>query len=232
MVMIARIVFCCGVPILCAMACSIESPATTDESAARSTAQNEDVPLTREAMLTLAERTRLRFRIQESGSLVGGDATHGVEVTTGGVSITPYHWPTGRLADRNSTVAGVPLLLQTTGLFRGGEKPVKVQDLRALSDGRAAIVRESVVEIVQNVSGGIEQSWYFDSEPQGTGDLIVRISTSGQLHAGRTPSGIHFADTQSGLARDIFGARTNFVGPLLLDPSGVRISNGANQEES
>lgn len=118
----------------------------------------------------------------------GGHQTHQVDVTGGLIEITARQ-PQAAATARQST----PLALQTEAIWRGDA----VLDSTALtSELRAANLVETVRgdyrETVRNSPEGIEQSWHFDSQPAGLGELMVAISVTGLDYQGSTPGGLHF----------------------------------------
>lgn len=90
--------------------------------------------------------------------------------------------------------------LRTTWIGReGAPNGAAPSAARVEADGSCSINRMGAVERVHNVDRGIEQSWVFAEPPAGSGDLIIRVSTSGQEYGGRTSRGLHFVDPSTGL---------------------------------
>lgn len=95
---------------------------------------------------------------------------------------------------------GAPLTLETVAVEQGG---TRVDDAapcpRVEADGSLAVERGGVVEHLENGEDGVAQRWSFAAPPPGEGDLTVRVRPSGQAFVGRTETGNHFSDPQTGL---------------------------------
>lgn len=124
---------------------------------------------------------------QRGAGFRGSHDTHQVDVTNGLIEIAAVD-PRAAVVRKSPTFA-----LQTELVARGE----MVFDSTPISSAlRAANVVETVrggyTERVRNAPEGIEQSWHFEREPAGQGDLMVAISASGADYQGSTPNGLHF----------------------------------------
>lgn len=118
----------------------------------------------------------------------GGGAMYSARVTT-----------TGRLSFFSGHDVDRPLELQTVAVLRDGWSASESAHDAIAGDGRLLIHRGRVTEWLANQPTGVQQGWSFLARPDGEGDLIVRVSASGQDLVAVTETGIHFADEPSGL---------------------------------
>jgi large repetitive protein len=125
------------------------------------------------------ERARLAF-VEQAGVFVATVASLDVRVERARVSIAP----------RGSGEAALDLELISLG------RPDAVQARNGVPsrapDGSLRIERASAAETLRGEPGGLEQSWLFAHEPPGTGDLQVKLRTSGMPFVGQTEGGAHF----------------------------------------
>ena len=136
------------------------------------------------ALGPVMERAGLAFR-PAGPALVARGAAHQVDVAGGVIRLTPV--VEGRPASA--------LELETVAIDRGGARLPAAAGAAAIdpATGAARLARGAVVEQVQNLTGGIEQSWRFERAPAGRGDLRVEVAARGQALAAATASGLHFA---------------------------------------
>lgn len=126
---------------------------------------------------------------KEGEDLVGGHATYATRVRGSRLTFTPFHHPQGR----KEPLVGAPLQLETLVVSRGVPQQARAVPSVA-KDGSLELRRAGVVETLRNGDGGVEQSWTFEKQPTGTGDLVVRLHVSGLGYRGETAQGLHFAD--------------------------------------
>lgn len=145
-------------------------------------------------------RTRHAFHALDGGELVGGDLSFGVRVADGEIAIHPE-------AGSASTV-GSALRLRTTSVGRrGAVNTAHAYAIREDDGSVEASIAPAITEQLHNTRSGLEQSWTFDDVPDGTGDLVVRISASGEDFAGTTSTGLHFRDSAKGIGLAMSHAR-------------------------
>ncbi len=149
----------------------------------------------------------------------GGDSTYGVQVATGHLTLTPYHHPDGlpvaetpevgaakpaapppRDAAPDKRLEGAPCEVETIAVIHG-DMPLATQrpTTRVGKLGELELSRGAVVERLKNSERGVEQSWAFDEQPAGDGDLVVRVAVNGQQYSGTTDQGLHFVGKEHGL---------------------------------
>ena len=138
-------------------------------------------------------RARLAFIPDPDGSFRGSHGTYASRVDRQGqLTVTPAHFPRGV----RHPIHGTPLRLRTISLCRGAsclrhqpsEAPLRGQD------GSVAIARGSgVTEQIENRRQGVEQRWHFARQPDGSGDLLVRVALDGAPWVATTGAGFHFA---------------------------------------
>ncbi len=157
------------------------------------------------------EQVHFAFRPSgEAGGFSGGHTTYSVDADARGVTLcaalprdTSTEEDPQRSLDSPGGVAArsAPLRLELSGISRGPGQ-VRAQPSgapRVLEDGHLGVVRGEVVEHFRNLDEGLEQSWELAREPAGDGDLRVRVRASGLEYVGTTASGLHFADSETGL---------------------------------
>ncbi len=152
-------------------------------------------------LASVARRVHFAFRSDPDGA-VGEHSTYSVRVdAVGRIAVTPRPRVAAAARPRGVTAhAGAACVLQTVSVARDAARvavpPVRVQ---VADDGSLALRRSGVDERLRNGEDGLEQSWRFAQRPAGSGDLVVRVSVTGQAHVGATPLGLHFSDPASGL---------------------------------
>ena len=177
------------------------------------------------------------FRPDKKGGFEGGHVTHGARVGAGGrLTVTPYHFPQTRVdrarrsPDANLSAKkrtarkkqkgqkGAPLVLQTATITRGRARLGTDNSAagRVEDHGGYALSRgQGITERLVNSDQGVEQKWAFETRPAGNGDLVVKVSVSGQTYAGATDSGLHFVDPRTKI-----GARYGWA--TWVDAQGKR----------
>ncbi len=208
-----------------AIACDGFDGADPDSPAGNADEVELDAMLERPEVQSLFERTRRAFTARD-GVLVGGDAVAGTQVSSSGISVTPYQWPDdARSPDDTRSIAGAALRLRTASIARGGTELAAVAppEVRLAADGGASVEHAGAVEQVRNTAGGFEQSWDFAAPPEADGDLVVRIAVEGQAYAGRTDGGLHFADPATGLG-------FSYSDAVWIDAAGERTPIAASYD--
>jgi hypothetical protein len=164
---------------------------------------------------TAIERARAAF-FERDGVLFAGTETHRVELDgRGGFFVTPAHdtererafalphvapsEPRPARAQTSRIEAAQAFEAHTASIDRGGVSAAAQPAAARTEDGAAWIARGAVTEVLRDGPDGLEQSWRFAAQPEGQGDLEVRVAVSGMEHVGTTPSGEHFADAATGL---------------------------------
>lgn len=95
------------------------------------------------------------------------------------------------LSSRDGSEPGV--FVRVSRLGRDGSPSVEEAEASRLDDeGRVVIERPGATEIVERHGDEIEQSWRFDSEPSGDGDLVVEVAVEGVRLLEVNASGAHF----------------------------------------
>ncbi|WP_224241656.1 Ig-like domain-containing protein [Hyalangium gracile] len=141
---------------------------------------------------SVLHRVHFAYR-QEGDTWTAGHSTWSARVTEAGLTFTPRHAPpTGLLT-------GAPVTFGAAVLSRGGVGLDSTAKGGSVSrEGALTLARGAVEEHLQNGEDGIEQRWRFTRQPQGQGDLLLRVPVRGLRLAGETVRGVHFADA-SGL---------------------------------
>ncbi|HEY6561984.1 MAG TPA: MYXO-CTERM sorting domain-containing protein [Polyangiaceae bacterium] len=137
----------------------------------------------------LVER-RFAFR-RFNGELVAGNAGVRSSVDARGrVSVAPLVPPLAKQSP-GVFVPKVPANLETVSALRGAT-PIDVSPERVDAAARASVEirRAGMIERVRNSARRIEQSWTFEREPQGEGDLVLRVAVSGRTPGNVTERGI------------------------------------------
>jgi hypothetical protein len=137
----------------------------------------------------LIQRVHFAFR-QEGTGWSGGHDTYGVWVEAGGFSVTPFHFP----ESKGRGVEGGPVRFGAARVSRGGVELAsgEARGQVAREDGTLRLVRGSVVEHYRNGPEGVEQSWAFAREPEGEGELVVRVAVERGRYLAETAGGLHF----------------------------------------
>ncbi|SEM33953.1 hypothetical protein SAMN05444354_11549 [Stigmatella aurantiaca] len=149
----------------------------------------------------------------------GGHNTYSVRVDEGGFSVTPYHHPRhqpeeagpqhpalARVDARQEELSlspvmeGAPVRFGAAIVSRGGmvRSSLKAQG-HVKTSGALGLTRGDVEELFRNDQDGVEQSWNFERQPRGTGDLEVRVPVENGRFLGETAKGLHFASGTTGL---------------------------------
>ena len=136
-------------------------------------------------LASLASRTRHAFRADGNG-FAAADTTFEAKVLGASIDIAP------RRADLTRDASS--LTIATSKITRGGAVIAigSERDRAVEHDGSLTIARGPVSESITTSAEGVEQSWMFGRAPAGTGDLVVRVATSGQSYASSTVHGLHF----------------------------------------
>jgi MYXO-CTERM domain-containing protein len=148
-------------------------PAGSSEEAAKPAAGALDLG-------AVMARVRLAWRAGAAGEWIGGGRTYGAVASEARLQVTP------RAAEK------APIAFETTAIGRGAITPPARGAARVDEDGRLAIARGEAVEQLENTDEGVHQSFRFEREPSGSGDLVVRVRVTGAEHAGETSEGHHF----------------------------------------
>ena len=116
----------------------------------------------------------------------GGFQTHQVVVSQGLIELVALE-PGAR--GRRSPSFG----LQTVAAWRG-EVALDTSFVGAaqVAGNVVETARAALTERLHNTPEGVEQSWRFEQDPGGEGDLIVAIDATGLDFAGSTEGGLHF----------------------------------------
>lgn len=153
------------------------------------------------------DNTHFAFR-QDGATWSSLHATHEVLVAAGAVSFKPRHY------DDDKLIVGAPLGLETVAIERTEpEVGDKVRAVRLADDGSLELDRGIAVERWRNSEIGAEQSWYFAAEPEGHGDVVVRVRVTGMQFVAANDTGLHFADP------DTLGVRYGHA--TWIDASGL-----------
>ncbi|NMO22269.1 hypothetical protein HG543_46550, partial [Pyxidicoccus fallax] len=220
---------------------SEEPPASSEPAPA--SGPTVSAPFDVQAVIRRAERS---FQPRQAGTFTGDQDTYALEVDADGtVRLAPRQSPVApeprgpehasRKKEVTQPVTAAPLALRTVSVTRGTESLARGLEPSVRKDGALALGRGPVVEVLENGDAGMEQRWEWAAEPEGEGDLEVRVAVSGQEYAGRTEHGHHFVDRETGLGTrygratwvDAAGRRTDVEttweqGALVLRvPAGV-----------
>lgn len=111
---------------------------------------------------------------------------HRAVVEAGSLRLTPL--------DQRGKVSG-PSLEIATASIRRGESEIAIDPLAttALYGDALEIRHGPVVEVLENRREGVEQSWVFDAEPKGTGDLAIDLRVASRASAEVSASGLRFS---------------------------------------
>lgn len=209
-------------------ACSSDSRSTSQGSAAGTTGSTADDGHAANTVArvhpasdlgSVVRHASLAFRA-EHGAWVGGTATTSAAVEGATLRVSSRHGV-------SPLAAPAALSLQTILVTRGDTTIAEAHDAaparsRLEADGSITLVhgghgghggQSEVAERIQNDDGGVEQSWRFDREPAGRGDLIVHVRASGQRYVASTDHGLHFDGLRYGTATwvDANGKRTTVM---------------------
>ncbi|MFP2957869.1 hypothetical protein ACLEPN_08565 [Myxococcus sp. 1LA] len=152
-------------------------------------------PLDVQGVVRRAERA---FRVAQEGGFTGDQDTYALRVEPGGtVRLSPRHLEAVEgeaTKPRSGAVTGAPLSVRTVAVSRGGGSLMGTLEVSVREDGALSLSRGAVVEVLENGDSGMEQRWEWAREPEGEGDLEVRVAVEGLTYAGRTEHGHHFVD--------------------------------------
>jgi len=77
-------------------------------------------------------------------------------------------------------LAGAPVELATASIARGAtELGTQVRATALAGSGELTLDRGAATEMLESREDGLEQSWRFESEPDGAGDLVVQVAVAG-----------------------------------------------------
>ncbi len=137
---------------------------------------------------------------REGGALTAETATFLASVRGADIHVTPRRPARETTRAPLASSVGDELVLRTVEVRRGATAiSTDASPHAALAGASVDIHRGAVVEHVSSSSDGVEQSWAFAEEPEGDGDLVVRVRASGEAFAGETTHGVHFSGTSLGL---------------------------------
>lgn len=94
--------------------------------------------------------------------------------------------------------SGVGAALETRLIARThGPAWANLEPRGQVLDGALALQRGAVTERLRGVEQGLHQTFHFQAQPEGEGDLVVRLAVDGATWTGQSPLGHHFL-TRSG----------------------------------
>jgi hypothetical protein len=115
------------------------------------------------------------------------EQTHAAVLRDGALTVTPRHW------DGTQALRGAPIELATAEIRRGQvDLDAGLRGTRLDDEGAILLDRGTTVERLEGRDDGVEQSWRFDTEPQGEGALDVLVAASGHEMVEASASGLHF----------------------------------------
>ncbi|NVJ05924.1 hypothetical protein HUW63_11855 [Myxococcus sp. AM001] len=177
------------------VACRPSAPPPSSPEVSRGPAAFVSPSLDVPGVVRRAERA---FRVSQEGGFTGDQDTYALRVESGGaVRLSPRHLEAveGRATKtRSGAVTGAPLSVRTVVVSRGGRSLMGGLEVSVREDGALSLSRGMVVEVLENVDGGMEQRWEWARAPEGEGDIEVRVAVEGLAYAGRTEHGHHFVD--------------------------------------
>jgi hypothetical protein len=140
--------------------------------------------------LALITKVALNGFRANGAAFQAGFTTHDAVVRDGAITLTPYNYADG------SRQTGGPLELRTSAIYRtdGTILDSQLQQSRVVR-GVLELERGTALETIENREDGIEQSWRFDNEPTGSGDLHIEIAAN-QVYTSTTDRGLHFTSPQ------------------------------------
>ncbi|WP_434042918.1 MULTISPECIES: hypothetical protein [Sorangium] len=103
-----------------------------------------------------------------------------------------------------AALSSAALEVRTASIARGSARLPEAEPPRT-DAGDIVIEHGTCVERLRSRIEGVEQTWAFAREPDGSGDLQVRVRATGLPLAGQSASGIRFADASSTL---VYGRAT------------------------
>ncbi len=145
---------------------------------------------------SIVERTHFAFQPTPDGH-IGGDAAYKATITGRTIRFEP------ELPASNGQmgVRGAAITLATQEVSRDGKNLVtsSAAFARTREGTLEASYGQKVIERLRNTSAGLEQEWLFEAAPSGNSDLVVVVDNEGQSFVTANRSGIHLADTGTGL---------------------------------
>jgi hypothetical protein len=153
----------------------------------------------------LVDSVRFAFQ-QEGDSYRGSTATHAVEIEAGRIRFSPLTAAEGSDEGAAAPVAAAPISFETRAIMRvhGDAFDVAQRSATRTQDGSLDIDRGVAMENLTLSEAGLEQSWHFDDKPEGSGDLLVSVSSDGYEYVEQTELGHSFRDPESG-AKILYG---------------------------
>ncbi len=138
----------------------------------------------------------------EDGRFRNVQRTFEAVVDDRGVELAPVQpanvpGPDGTLP--GGVVRARPARFETIAMGRGAPAEMVRGSPVAGPDGDVEIRLAHGKERLKASESGVEQRWEFEGEPDGHGDLVVRVGVSGQSFVGVSEHGLHFRDESSGL---------------------------------
>ena len=136
---------------------------------------------------------RAHFAFRDQGdALEGAHTSYRIRLSREGLAFRPIEPASQR--------EGAELRIRPAEISRGEDRiDRRAASLAVEAPGSARLDRGPVIERIQNSEHGSEQTWGFDTKPEGEGDLRVRLQIQGLAYAGVTSGGLHFRDERSGL---------------------------------
>lgn len=146
------------------------------------------------------DSVRLAFR-RQGDSYKGNAAAHAVEVEAGKVRFLPLTRAQGS-DDSTDSLDAAPISFETRAIARtqGDAFDVAVRSQTQTDEGTLDIDRGVAVENLALSDAGLEQSWHFSDEPDGSGDMLVTVSTTGYDYLEESELGHRFRDPKSGVS--------------------------------
>jgi hypothetical protein len=189
---------------------------------------------------SIIRRVHFAYRAEQDGWR-GGHSTYDVKATVQGLILTPVHYrsPEQEPPAQPGSPARAPLdpeVEKGTPLFLGpaqvtrGDLRLSQQTPRGqvAKDGHLTFQHPALVEHLRNSEQGVEQSWSFETQPGGKGDLWVRVPVKGLVHTRTSEQGLHFSDARTGLGFR-YGHGTWVDGKGRRTPVPARYSDGQIQ---
>lgn len=139
------------------------------------------------SLLSVAQTPTSNFKL-ENNVFVASAQTHAINVREGIAVIVPYQ----TLAN-GQRIAGEPITLETNRVARDEDDNLAGAIARTyVANDGLQIERGTVREVIANREDGVEQSWQFSREPEGSGDIVVEVTVANQELIADTATGLHF----------------------------------------